>query len=79
VPNYRIRVEGPAALALRVATELADADGVDLTSSDEPVAVADGVVGLSVVVEGTFDDVADAVAALRSGLPPEASIDLTIP
>ena len=78
VPNYRVRVEGPAALTLRLATALADADGVDLTSSDQPVAVAEGIVALSVVVAGTFDDVADAVAELRSGLPPDASIDFTV-
>jgi hypothetical protein len=78
VPSYRVRVEGPAALTLRVATALADADGVDLTSSDQPVAAAEGIVALSVVVEGTFDDVADAVAAVRSDLPPDASIELTV-
>ena len=77
MPNYRVHVEGPAALALRVTTALADADGVDLTSSEQPVAIAEGIVALSVVVAGTFDDVADAVADLRDGLPPAASIEFS--
>jgi hypothetical protein len=33
VTSYRARFEGPAALALRVARALADADGVDLTDA----------------------------------------------
>ena len=77
MPNYRVRLAGPAAITLRLATTLADADGVDLTSSEQPVALADGTVALNVVVEGTFDDVSDAVAGIRGDLPSDASIDLT--
>jgi hypothetical protein len=76
VPSYRVRFEGAAALALRVATALADADGVDLTSSDQPVTLEPGTVELNVTVEGTFDAVADAVATIRGDLPSSASIDL---
>ena len=28
-------------------------------------------------VQGSFDDVADAVATIRSGLPPDASVEIT--
>jgi hypothetical protein len=77
VTNYRVRLEGPAAVVLRVATELADADGVELTSSEKPANLDDGKVALDVTVRGEFDAVADAVAGIRGGLPSGASIGLT--
>ena len=77
VTAHRIRFEGPAAIAVGVATTLADADGVDLISSDPPSALADGSVGLDVAVEGPRDDVAAAVERIRGGLPKGASIELT--
>jgi len=77
VTNYRVRLEGPADVVLRVATELAEADGVELTSSDKPVNLDDGKVALAVTVEGQFDAVADAIAGIRGGLPSTASIGLT--
>jgi hypothetical protein len=77
VTSYRARFEGPAALALRVARALADADGVDLTASDQPVTLEDGRVALEVTVEGPFDFVADAVARVRGELPSGASIEIT--
>ena len=64
-------------MVLRVATELAEADGVELTSSDKPVNLDDGKVALAVTVEGQFDAVADAIAGIRGGLPSTASIGLT--
>jgi hypothetical protein len=77
VTKYRVRLEGPAAVVLRVATQLADADGVELTASEKPVSLDDGRVALDVTVQGEFDAVADAVAGIRGGLPAEASIGLT--
>jgi len=77
VTNYRVRLEGPADVVLRVATELAEADGVELTSSDKPVNLDEGKVALAVTVEGQFDAVADAIAGIRGGLPSTASIGLT--
>jgi hypothetical protein len=77
VTNYRVRFEGPAALALRVATSLADADGVELTSSDQPLTLDHSIVALNVTVEGAFDAVADAVARIRGEIPSEASIEIT--
>jgi hypothetical protein len=77
VTNYRVRLEGPAELVLRLATALADADGVELRSSEKPVNLDDGMVALEVTVQGEFDAVADAVAGIRGGLPSGASIGLT--
>jgi len=77
VTQYRVRFEGPAALALRVATALADADGVELISSDQPATLDDTMVALNVTVEGTFDDVADAVASIHGEIPSSASLEIT--
>ena len=79
VSNYRVRFEGPAALTLQVATALADADGVELISSDQPVTLDEGGVALSLTVEATFDAVADAVASIRGEMPSGASLDITNP
>ncbi len=74
--TYRIRFEGPVELALRVATALADADGVDLTSSETPVPRASGLVGLNVTVDGLPDDVIAAVGGVRGWLPDAATIEI---
>jgi hypothetical protein len=76
VTVYRIRFVGPATLALGVATALADADGVELISSDAPSMLPGDTVGLEVAVEGTLDAVVDAVADIRSGMPTGASIEI---
>jgi hypothetical protein len=76
VTSYRVRFEGPSDLALRFATALADADGVELISSDEPVPLDHGTVALDVTVQGEFDAVADAVATVRGGMPAVASIEI---
>ena len=75
--TYRVRFEGPAAFALSVATALAEAEGVELTSSDQPVTLDGNIVALIVTVEGAFDAVADAVASIRGGMPTEASIEIS--
>ena len=74
---YRVSLEGPPALTLRLATALADANGVELISSDQPINVAEGKVALNVAVEGAFDAVADAVAKIRADLPSDASVEIT--
>jgi hypothetical protein len=79
VTTFRVRFEGPSALTLRVATALADANGVELISSDQPQTLAARMVTLSVAVEGAFDAVADAVATIRAELPSDASIEITGP
>jgi hypothetical protein len=73
VSNYCVRFEGPASLAISVATALADADGVELISSDHPVTFDEYIVALNVTVAGAFD----AVASIRGGMPTEASIEIS--
>ena len=70
--SFRVRFEGPSGLTLRVA----DANGVELISSDQPLNIADGKVALSAAVEGAFDAVADAVATIRGDLPSGASLEI---
>jgi hypothetical protein len=62
---------------LSVATAIADAEGVELISSDQPVTLGANIVALIVTVEGAFDAVADAVASIRGGMPTEASIEIS--
>lgn len=76
VNAHRIRFEGPAALAVGVATALADADGVELTSSEPPSALDGGKVRLDVVVDGRDEDVVAAVSAIGGDLPAGASLEL---
>jgi hypothetical protein len=76
VTNYPVRIEGPAELTLNIATALADADGVDLIASDQPVTVDEIRVALNVTVNGAFDDVADAVASIRGRMPTGVSIEI---
>jgi hypothetical protein len=74
VSVFRIRYEGPAALAVRIVRELADADGIDLVSSDPPAVREPGTVALDVAVEATEADVASALTRIRSDLPAGATI-----
>jgi hypothetical protein len=76
VTAYKIRFEGPAALAIGVATALADADGVELTSSKRPSTLDANTVELHVSVEGSRDAVAAAIARISDGLPDGASIEI---
>jgi hypothetical protein len=76
VTVYRIVFEGPASLAVRVATELAEADGVELISSEPLSIVSADTVKLGVAVEGALESVADAIASVRDGMPAGASIVL---
>ena len=74
--TYRVRFLGPAALAVRVATALADADGVDLISSEPPSNRDENTVQLDLAVQGAPDAVAAAVESIRSGMPKGASIEI---
>jgi hypothetical protein len=76
VTVYRIRFEGPAALAVGVATALADADGVELTSSAKPSTLDENTVELNVSVEGARNAVVVAVANISDELPDGASIEI---
>jgi hypothetical protein len=63
-------------MAVRIATELADADGVELMSSEPLSVVGVDTVRLGVAVEGALEAVTDAVAGIRGSLPSGASIEL---
>jgi len=76
VTLYRIKFEGPADLAVRIATELADADGVDLTSSKPPTVIDERSVSLDMTVEANEREVSAALAAIRDDLPSGASIEI---
>jgi hypothetical protein len=77
VPSYRIDYQGPRTHAVQAARLLADADGIELTSS-QPVEQQEGSenVVLRLTVQGTTDDVLDAVAMTRGQLPTGASIEI---
>ena len=63
-------------MAMRAATLLADAHGVELVSSLPPERGADPeLVLLAMTVDGTTDDVLDAVALVRDELP-EGTIEI---
>ena len=72
--KYRIRFEGPSVLAVQVATELADADGIDLTSSKPPLALDAHTFALEMTVEATPAAVDAAVESISRDLPEGASI-----
>ncbi len=71
---YRVRFEGPSALALATATALADADGVDLVSSATAPNASNHTVRVDLDVEGTFDAVTDALDDIRRDLDGGATI-----
>lgn len=74
--THRITYEGPAPLAVSTATMLADAPGIDLTSSQPPERQGpDGAeVRLQLVVEAEPEAVAAALARIREQLPDTATI-----
>ena len=74
VTTHQIRFEGPMGVAISVATALADADGVELTSSKSPTPLGDDRFALELVVEGTRPDVAAAIVVIDDGLPAGATI-----
>ena len=74
--SYRITYVGPASLAVRTATLLADAQGVELTSSEHPQR-GDGEgdrVLLAMTVEATTEAVTAAVRQITERLPADANV-----
>ncbi len=73
--SHQVKYEGPAAFAVNVATLLADADGIDLTSAErqEGTEGSDDTV-LVLTVEATTEAVTAAVGSITVGLPADASI-----
>jgi hypothetical protein len=77
--THRIIYEGPASLAVPTATLLADAEGVELTSSQTPEhrGQAGAEVVLALTVEASSEAIAAAVARIREGLPSSATITMS--
>ena len=75
---HQITYEGPPSLAVRAATMLADADGVELVSSQPPERRDKGAdkVVLAFTVEGTANAVMAAVRLIGESLPPTATMTI---
>jgi hypothetical protein len=75
---HQIKYEGPSSLAVRAATMLADADGVELVSSQPPERRDKGAdtVVLAFTVEGTAKAVMAAVRLVGESLPPTATMTI---
>lgn len=73
---HRVTYQGPPALAVRAATLLADAAGIQLLSagSPRPRDGAGGEATLTLTVEGTAEAVAAAVERVRADLPAQARL-----
>lgn len=76
--THRITYHGPAAQALPTATALAEADGVELTSSEAPQrrGPGGGDVVLALTVEASSEAIAAALAQVRDTLPAGAQVTL---
>jgi len=80
VTTHQVKYEGPSSLAVGVATLLADAEGIDLTSAKQEQPEGSlGTVLMALIVEGTTEDVIAAVGQIGDGLPAEASITVQHP
>jgi len=76
VTTHQVKYEGPSSLAVRVATLLADAEGIDLRSAEKQD-LGDGSVDavvLTLTVEASADDVTEAIGRIGVGLPEGATI-----
>jgi hypothetical protein len=76
VTSFRISYVGPPSFAVRAATLLAEADGIELTSSEPPAHRDDDSVLLALTVEATQQAVDKALNDIAALLPPEATMRL---
>ncbi len=80
VTTHQVKYEGPSALAVQVATLLADAEGIDLKSAEkqeDPDGSVETVLVLT--LDGTTEAVTAAVGAVGTGLPADARISVVGP
>lgn len=63
-------------MAVRIATDVADADGIELIASEPPSTVGADTIRLGVTVDGERESVARTVARISDGLPAGSSIEL---
>ena len=74
--SFRISYEGPRSFAVRAATLLAEAAGIELTSSEPPARRDEDSVMLALTVEATAEDVEDALSTIVTQLPRGATMRL---
>ena len=76
--THQVTYQGPPEFAVRAATLIADSDGIELTSANQPQVLdrAGQKVLLALVLLGTSEAVTAALDAVRSELPPEATVTL---
>ncbi len=74
--SHQVMYEGPSSLAVAVATRLADAEGIDLTSAEkqEHREGSGETVRLALTVEGTTEAVMAAVGSIAGELPADARL-----
>ena len=80
VTTHQVTYQGPPSFAVRAATLLADSEGVELTSANQPEVVdgAGDTVLLALVLEGTSESVTAALESVRADLPPEATLTMDV-
>ena len=78
VTTHQVTYQGPPSFAVRAATLLADSEGVELTSANQPEVLegADQLVLLALVLQGSDDAVAAALDSVRASLPPDATVTM---
>lgn len=76
VTTHQVTYQGPPSFAVRAATLLADAEGVKLTSANQPELLegSDQTVLLALVLEGTAEAVTAALDSVQAALPPDATV-----
>lgn len=80
VTTHQVTYQGPPSFAVGAATLLADSEGVELTSANQPQVIEGSEqVLLALVLEGTPEAVAAAVDAAQADLPAEATITIDQP
>ncbi len=78
--SHQVKYEGPSALAVRVATLLADAEGIELRSAETQEDTDASVETVLVLtVEGTKEAVMAAVGSFEADLPAEARVTIDGP
>ena len=78
--SHQVKYEGPPALAVQVATLLADAEGIDLKSAERRErADGSGETVLVLTIDGTTEAMTAAVGSIEAQLPSEARITVDDP
>ncbi len=77
--RHQVRYEGPSALAVQVATLLADAEGIDLMSAERQDTDGSNETVLVLTIDGTTEAVTAAVGSIGTGLPEAARITVVDP